>query len=75
MSYVYVGCAILLMVYCQLVIKLRVVSAGALPVGVPEKVRFLAGILLDPWIVSALAAALLFHEPLAARSRRGTAGG
>ena len=59
MSYVYVGCAILLMVCCQLVIKLRVVSAGALPVGVPEKVRFLAGLLLDPWIVSALAAALL----------------
>ena len=59
MSYAYVGCSILLMVYCQLALKWRVAAAGALPAGAADKARFLAGLLLDPWIVSALAAALL----------------
>ena len=59
MSYVYVGCSILLMVYCQLAIKWRVLGAGELPAGAADKIRFLAGLLIDPWVISALAAALI----------------
>lgn len=59
MSYVYVGCTILLMVYAQVVIKWQVSGAGPLPAGAGEKAWFLAVLLVNPWIASALAASLL----------------
>lgn len=59
MSYAYLASSILLMVYCQLVIKWQVIGAGELPDAAAGKLRFLLGLLLNPWIVSALAAALV----------------
>lgn len=59
MSYVYVMATVLLTVYGQVVIKWQVLQAGALPEAVPEKIAFLAKLLLNPWIMSGLAAALL----------------
>lgn len=59
MSYVYLGSSILLMVYCQLVIKWQVMGAGTFPEAPVDKLWFLARLLLNPWIVSALAAAFL----------------
>ncbi|MBI3044398.1 MAG: EamA family transporter [Betaproteobacteria bacterium] len=59
MSYVYVACTILLMVYAQIVIKWQVSGAGAFPDAAADKLWFLARLLVDPWIVSALAAMLL----------------
>ena len=58
MSYFYVACTVLLTVYGQLVIKWQVLAAGAFPDTPGEKMLFLARLLLNPWIVSALAAAL-----------------
>jgi multidrug transporter EmrE-like cation transporter len=59
MSYVYVACTVLLTVYGQLVIKWQVAGAGSLPAETADKVWFLANLLVNPWIMSALAAALL----------------
>ena len=59
MSYAYVACTILLTVYGQLVIKWQVAGAGAFPENPADKLWFLARLLINPWIVSALAAALL----------------
>jgi len=59
MSYAYLASAILLMVYCQLVLKWQVTGAGALPDDAADKVWFLVRLLLNPWVVSALAAAFL----------------
>lgn len=59
MSYLYVACTVLLTVYGQLVIKWQVLAAGAFPEAPGEKMLFLARLLVNPWIVSALAAALL----------------
>jgi drug/metabolite transporter (DMT)-like permease len=59
MSYVYLGSSIVLMVYCQLVLKWQVMGAGAFPEASADKFWFLARLLLNPWIVSALAAAFL----------------
>lgn len=58
MSYAYVACTILLTVYGQLVIKWQVAGAGAFPETTPDQLWFLAKLLVNPWIVSALAAAL-----------------
>ena len=58
MSYFYVACTVLLTVYGQLVIKWQVLAAGAFPETPGEKMLFLARLLVNPWIVSALAAAL-----------------
>jgi len=58
MSYFYVACTVLLTVYGQLVIKWQVLAAGPLPDATGDKVLFLAQLLLNPWIVSALVAAL-----------------
>ncbi len=59
MSYVYVFLTVLLTVYGQLVIKWQVAGAGAFPVETADKIWFLAKLLVNPWIMSALAAALL----------------
>ena len=59
MSYLYVACTILFMVYAQVVIKWQVMGAGAFPPESADKLWFLARLLVNPWIVSALAASLL----------------
>ena len=59
MSYVYVACTILFMVYAQIVIKWQVMGAGAFPEELADKAWFLAKLLVNPWIVTALAASLL----------------
>ena len=58
MSYVYVLCTVLLTVYGQIVIKWQVLAAGALPDEATQKIEFLARLMLNPWILSGLAAAL-----------------
>lgn len=58
MSYFYVACTVLLTVYGQIVIKWQVLAAGAFPESTAEKAAFLGRLLLNPWILSALAAAL-----------------
>ena len=59
MSYVYVFLTIFLTVYGQIAIKWQVTAAGAFPAEPQEKLLFLAKLLLNPWVISALAAALL----------------
>ena len=59
MYYFYVLCTVLLTVYGQIVIKWRVLAAGALPEATMERLRFLLLLFLDPWVMSALAAAVL----------------
>ena len=58
MSYLYVFLTILLTVYGQLVIKWQVSLAGAFPVDTAGRLLFLANLLVNPWIISALAAGL-----------------
>ena len=58
MSYLYVACTILLTVYGQVVIKWQVMNAGAFPETAGDKVWFIVRLLLNPWVISALAAAL-----------------
>jgi multidrug transporter EmrE-like cation transporter len=52
-------CTVLLTVYGQLIVKWRVIQAGALPQGFTKKAFFLIGLLLDPWVISSMLAALL----------------
>ena len=59
MSYVYILLTILLTVYGQIAIKWQVLKAGSLPEATADKIAFLLQLLLNPWIVSAFAAALL----------------
>lgn len=58
MSYFYVACTILLTVYGQLVIKWQVAAAGEFPDTPSGKALFLARLLINPWVISALLAAL-----------------
>lgn len=59
MSYLYIFLTIILTVYGQIVIKWQVINAGAFPDATYDKITFLIKLLVNPWIVSALAAALL----------------
>lgn len=59
MSYVYVFFTVLLTVYGQIAIKWQVLEAGAFPTDPGDKIRFLVRLLANPWVLSALAAALL----------------
>ena len=59
MSYLYVFLTIILTVYGQIAIKWNVAAAGAFPTSNADRIVFLARLLLNPWILSALGAALL----------------
>jgi multidrug transporter EmrE-like cation transporter len=59
MSYVYIALTIAFTVYGQLIIKWQVMNAGSLPEPPLQKIRFLALLFLNPWVISALVAALL----------------
>lgn len=58
MSYLYVAATVLLTVYGQIVIKWQVLAAGAFPADTAEQAWFLLRLLVNPWVISALAAAL-----------------
>ena len=58
MNYFYVALTVALTVYGQLVIKWQVLAAGPFPETPGEKLLFLGRLLVNPWIISALAAAL-----------------
>lgn len=59
MKYLYIGFTVLLTVYGQLVIKWQVSSLGAIPSGGAEKIFFFCRLIVNPWVLSAYAAALL----------------
>lgn len=57
MSYVYIGLTIFFTIYGQLVIKWQASLTGGLPQGGMEKIWYLYRFLLNPWVLSAFAAA------------------
>jgi multidrug transporter EmrE-like cation transporter len=59
MSYFYVACTVLLTVYGQIAIKWQVLQSGPFPDNPLDKVWFLAKLIVNPWVLSALGAALL----------------
>ena len=59
MDYLYIFGTVLLTVYGQLIIKWQVARAGAFPVETTEKMWFLLRLVLNPWVISSLAAAFL----------------
>lgn len=59
MSYFYIALTILLTVFGQIAIKWQVTQAGNLPAEFDQKIIFLGKLLINPWIMSALFAALL----------------
>lgn len=59
MSYVYVFASIFLTVYGQIVIKWQVAGAGPFPEATADRAMFLGRLLLNPWVISALAGAVL----------------
>jgi len=59
MNYLYIALTIALTVYGQIAIKMQVLAAGALPAAGGDKLLFLIRLLLNPWIISAFAAAFL----------------
>ncbi len=58
-DYVYIAATIVFTVYGQLILKWRVGFYGEMPVYLIEKLKFVLVILLDPWVISGLAAAFL----------------
>lgn len=59
MSHFYLAMTIALTVYGQLIFKWRVGAAGQLPEQWDAKLLYLGALLLDPWILSGFAAAVL----------------
>jgi multidrug transporter EmrE-like cation transporter len=55
-GFAYVLGSVLFTVYGQLVVKWRVAKAGTLPGTLSEKISFLVQLLLNPWIMSGIAA-------------------
>ena len=59
MEHIYIFLPILLTVYGQLVIKWQVKSAGVFPSETLDKIWFILGLLLNPWVISCFATAFL----------------
>ena len=58
-GYVYVLGSVLCTVFGQIVVKWQVAKAGALPATISEKIPFLLKLVLNPWVMSAMAAGFL----------------
>lgn len=59
MNYLYIFLTIVLTVFGQIIIKMKVTEAGPLPDASGDKLTFLIRLLLNPWIISAFCAAFL----------------
>jgi multidrug transporter EmrE-like cation transporter len=59
MAWVYVAITIMMTVYGQIVLKWQVGHRGRLPTDLHGKVTFFADLMLDPWVLSVLAAAFV----------------
>ena len=59
MSYLYISMTILLTVYGQIIVKWKVMEAGAMPEPIMDKLIFLFSILLNPWMLSVIPATLI----------------
>jgi multidrug transporter EmrE-like cation transporter len=58
-SYGWIVATVVLTVYGQLGFKWRIDAAGPLPSGAAAKAEYAIRLLLDPWVISVFAAALL----------------
>lgn len=58
-NYLYIAATIALTVYGQIALKMQVGQAGALPDATGDKLLFVLRLLLNPWVMSAFAAAFL----------------
>ncbi len=58
-DYLYIAATIGFTVYGQLILKWRVSFYGQLPVELAAKIKYVCGVLLDPWILSGFAAGFL----------------
>lgn len=59
MGYLYIFLCVLFTVYGQLIVKWQVADSGSLPAGLVGKILFLLRLLLNPWIISGVAAGFL----------------
>jgi multidrug transporter EmrE-like cation transporter len=59
MNYLYILGAVVCTVWGQLIIKWQVNNAGSFPTNSAERVWFLLRLILNPWVLSSLAAAFL----------------
>jgi multidrug transporter EmrE-like cation transporter len=59
LNYIYVFATLLLTVYGQLIVKWRVGEAGHFPATTSERISWLLGLVLDPWVISAFIGAFL----------------
>jgi drug/metabolite transporter (DMT)-like permease len=55
MAWVFVGISVVLTAYGQLIVKWRVAQRGHLPATLSGKAHFFTSLLLDPWVLSAMA--------------------
>ena len=58
-DHIYILMAIILTVYGQIVIKWQVQLAGAFPPELTDKIYFIFGLLLKPWVISCYVATFL----------------
>ena len=58
-GYVYVLGSVLCTVFGQIIVKWQVGKAGALPATLSQKIPFLLKLVLNPWVMSAMAAGFL----------------
>jgi multidrug transporter EmrE-like cation transporter len=55
----YIVSSVLFTVYSQLIMRWQVGNAGELPSDTPGKARFVANLLINPWVISGLCATFL----------------
>ena len=58
-DYSFIFGTVVFTVYGQLIVKWQAAKAGALPSALPERLLFLGQLILNPWILSGMAAAFV----------------
>jgi len=70
MGYIWVLATVALTVYGQLAFKWRIDESGDFPASTGDRLEFAARFLIDPWVISVFAAALLASATWAAALSR-----
>ena len=59
LNYVYIAATLGCTVYGQLILKWQVGDAGPIPASAPDRISYLVNLVLNPWVLSALAGGFL----------------
>lgn len=59
LDHIFIILTVIFTIYSQLIMRWQVILAGPLPITTPERISYIIGLLLNPWVLSGIVATFL----------------